>query len=113
MDNAYMKRRWAGKEKGQDRFDLALLSSSLMDRQSVDVIYFITCKDVFVKSGTSESLLTAFKRPISAPRAGLEPATYPASTDCSIQLSYRGDLIHDKESINVDYKSNIGSLSRL
>lgn len=93
-----------GKEKEQDENHLALNPSN--SEQSTNDNKFISYRNIFVKRGTHQSPLTALMCSISAPRAGFEPATDPSLVDCSIQLSYRGDLIYDKESIIIDNLSN-------
>ena len=87
-----------GNKKGQGGIHPALLSGSLK-QSTVDVLN-ISFENIFVKSGTHKSPLSAFIRPISAPRAGFEPATHPSTVDCSIQLSYRGDLSYASNNID-------------
>ena len=91
-------------KKGQDEIHLALalLGSLFPNEDKIN----LTCKYYLVKDGILSFSHRPRQNPIQSPQAGFEPASASSLGRRFIQLSYRGHLIFDKESIIIDNLSN-------
>ena len=93
-------------EKRQGENHLALLSCSLIHK------FHFAESGLNISSGNSDvndqiagmqpAVLPSGLHSLQVLPAGFEPASGPSTKDCFIQLSYRGDLSYDNESIIFD-----------